>query len=267
MRLQQYLLTEGRMKTIDRDEMEKLLNGKYSDAFDRFLDNDDSYIFRGDQTEIYDFAIGHGKGTRKRKSRNTTNYSTLFFDNHPSWSKFPKRSESFICSTSIKTAKSYGFSGGVYHIFPENGTTIGVCSGIDMFLSFRETIPLETVADVNNFIIATMVYAEEIFNISVNRSDDSYRIMKGSNDKITKAFYNASSDEKSHFISKLDGNYLVIMGDDFDGDIIKRLNEIYNPKTNGFNIVKSGQKIPDKREVWMSGNCLFVSLESMKEMI
>lgn len=266
MRLEQYLLIEGRMKSIYRDDTEKLLNGKHRDAFDRFLDNDDSYIYRGDAAEIHEFAVGHGKGTRKRKSRNTTNYSTLFFDNHPSWSKFPKRSEAFICSTNIKTARSYGGSG-VYHVFPENGTTIGVCSSVDMFLSFRKTIPLETVADVNNFIIATMIYAEEIFNISVDRSDDSYRILKTSSDKITKAFYNSTSDERSRFINKLDNTYLVTMGDDFDGDIIKRLNEIYNPKINGFGIVKSGQKIPDKREVWMSGNCLFIHIESMREII
>ncbi len=44
----------------------------------------------------------------------------------------------------------------------------------------------------------------------------------------------------------------------FDGDIESLLADVYDPKKNKFKIVKSGQPIERLKEVWMSGNCLFV---------
>lgn len=74
-----------------------------------------------------------------RYSRNTFNFGTLLMDNLPAWQKFPKRSQSIICSTSVNQA--YGYTNEiekVYRVLPFNNAKIGICPAIDVWLSFKQ---------------------------------------------------------------------------------------------------------------------------------
>jgi hypothetical protein len=85
-----------------------------------------------------------------RISANTQNYVTLWVDNSPKWSHFPKRGRSLICSTDPDTASGYGE---VAVIIPLQDTNIGICPAADFWDSFSETMPAAySVADLNAFI-------------------------------------------------------------------------------------------------------------------
>jgi hypothetical protein len=72
-----------------------------------------------------------------RKSANTANYYTQLIDNIlPEWQSFPKRSRSFICTTSKENAMKYGT---VYRVFPIDDPMIGICPNNDFWTSFKET--------------------------------------------------------------------------------------------------------------------------------
>ena len=52
----------------------------------------------------------------------------------PSWKDFPKRDSSFICTTSEYKARDYAFDkDDLYHVFPENGANLGICSSLDIW--------------------------------------------------------------------------------------------------------------------------------------
>ncbi len=262
MRFENYILTEGRIKGISFDEVTKLLEGKHSDAYGRWK-TDKKYIFRGTLTGNWDFAFGNSKAREKRKSHNTKNYSTLFFDNHPMWSKFPKRSESFVCSTDAVKAKGYGYGGGaVYNVFPENGTTIGVCPENDIFQSFSKTMHMGSVGSLNSFV-GLVIDLVNTVNYSIGTSDDSYKVLVKKFKDIKKIW--DTLDQQVIDDTYLTAPFLHDVNGDFDGDLFKLFEYIYNPQKNGFKIVKSGQKLPDNKEVWMGGNCLFINVNYVPE--
>lgn len=66
----------------------------------------------------------------KRVSENTSNFYTLIFDNHPGRTRFPKRSQSLICSTDKSKADEYGKS---LIVIPFDGTKIGIVNRTDMW--------------------------------------------------------------------------------------------------------------------------------------
>src|SRR5882762_7031765 len=73
-----------------------------------------------------------------RRSANTDNYYTLLMDNLPSWSKFPKRSKSLICTTDSDNADTYGqVKGSVYVVLPLGNPIIACCDGEDLWDSFH----------------------------------------------------------------------------------------------------------------------------------
>lgn len=267
-RFQGFLLTESRLKEINLDTLEKeLTKGNYTNSYKRWQDNGGSYIYRGTRTAPADIAKGVGKAETPRKSANTRNWSTLFFDNHPMWSKFPKRSESFICSTDKDKAQNYsGYSGMVYHVFPKNGVDIGVCPTRDMFQSFERMSFNNSVAGINRFI-------DDTYDSALNRLDDDLGIIWDDdnwkdfvkNTKIIKNAYDeATTEEKKNFMSEL-LYYSFTERLKFDGDLMTILTKMYDPKKNGFKLVKAGADIPDLREVWISGECIFVSQKTVDE--
>lgn len=258
MKFESFLLTEGRIKQSTFEDAQKLLTGKHSDAYKTWLKNKGRYIFRGTGTLDTSYAYGNAKGSRPRRSANTTNHSTLWFSNHPSWNKFPRRDESFICSTDPGKAEGYGtYAGGaLYHVFPENGTDIGVCPDRDIFDSFDSKDTQANVYYINQFIVAAIENSRKILGASVSDNDVNWKYMKYTFDSIKMAYDTSEFDEKMDYRNSLIDQYFS--PEQFDGDIESLLADVYDPKKNKFKIVKSGQPIERLKEVWMGGNCLFV---------
>ena len=85
----------------------------------------------------------------QRKSANTSNISTLLFDNSPYNIKYPKRSKSLICTSNYNRARNYG---DVYHVIPFDGAKIAVCPEYDFWVSFRKFAEYGDIADFNDLI-------------------------------------------------------------------------------------------------------------------
>ena len=83
---------ESRTKEITKDEFNKLLPKDFGKPC----------IFRGSRSNNYEYSIVDTNV--ERESANTENYYTLFINNNPLWSAYPKRK--LICSTSS------GYAGG-----------------------------------------------------------------------------------------------------------------------------------------------------------
>jgi hypothetical protein len=77
--------------------------------------------------------IGDSNLGSPRKSANTYNYYTLFMDNSPQWSEFPKRSRSFICSTSSSTSNGFG---DLFIVLPYDDAHVGVTPRYDLWQAF-----------------------------------------------------------------------------------------------------------------------------------
>jgi hypothetical protein len=259
MKFKSYLLTEGRIKKLSEKDALKALNTSFSMSRSEWENSGKSYIYRGTNSLKSDYAIGNGKGQYPRKSRNTTNYTTMFIDNSKMWSSYPKRSESFICSTSKTKASIYNHNSKPYHVFPSNGSKIGVCPSSDIFNSFMFA-PGINVPTINEYISRVMELYNEIKNKNevIFTNDDNWNRFT----KDLETIKNGCKDDPS-IIDKINEDIMDFESEftrfSFDGDLMSELEKIYNPKTNGFDLKMAGDSIKYDREVWMSGDCLFMN--------
>lgn len=95
-----------------------------------------------------------------RVSANTENYYTLFVDNDASWSAYPARSASMICTTHMSTASGYSSGyGSPYLVLPELDPRVAVCPASDFWISFDRLRKLGSyldLADLNRMIRVIM---------------------------------------------------------------------------------------------------------------
>lgn len=140
MRLKSFILNEGggssqnksnhRSVPIKTDWALDFLEKKCQDAI-----NQNWKIYRGIGVSETSFYYVNPKSRGERISPYATgNYYNLFFSNAPSWSKYPKRNISLICSTEGEDAENFGDS---HFVFPVDGSKIGVCPENDIWPSFK----------------------------------------------------------------------------------------------------------------------------------
>lgn len=181
-----------------------------------------------------------------RKSAYTYNFVTLFLDHiHPEWKKFPKRSESWPCTTNINRADEYGK---IYRVFPFGNPDIGVTYRHD----FWDIIP-ERGVDVNS----VNRKLAQIFNVI---SDD----------------HPANEKELLRLIKKADQKY-----SDRNKLVIKEVNELkkytklskkrqkemtlmdtllylLSVERSLVQVKKLSELVPESGEVWFSDRALFI---------
>lgn len=91
-------------------------------------------IFRGMKSILPDIFVS--KPPKNRKAKDLPNFVNLIIDEiHPDWESFPKRSESWICSTNFSAALDYGFGHGgkVFRVFPYDDPKIAVLNTADFW--------------------------------------------------------------------------------------------------------------------------------------
>jgi uncharacterized LabA/DUF88 family protein len=242
MRLYEYL-DERRGRTINEKECRELLDTKHSKAFEG-----KGQIFRGvDGYGDYVY-INPSKSRSPRISANTHNYYTLIMDNSPDWKQYPKRSRSLICSTDKSYADNFG-DGESYSVYPQNGASIGVCPGGDIWgAGFYKGHDFGTIVDHIDDIINTN-------SIGVEKADYDYENMVKIFKLIDKKQEDVYVEMKRYFGSTkvFFENYL-----DSGKTFLGFIEYILNPIRCGFTLVKAGDSIPNGREVWMSQPCVMV---------
>lgn len=274
-------LIEQNRTIIIPDERAKDFVRRYCDRYVRNLRgevSDTGAIFRGihgrSDVHLYADSSGH-----ERVSRNTLNYYTLLMDHIlPSWKRYPDRSKSFICSTSVNTAGSYG---NAYVAFPRDGTLVGVCSEEDVWTSFSKAEGILDFVDMDGFnkFLQNMF---KVFKVS-NASDRDANVFGNALKELNNIFKNnlENFDSSQEFIEKMmefvTNNSNISFGK-FPLDvflyewikyknIIKMLDDVMDPDENKFRLTVS-EKVPTQyknrdQEIWFSGPAVFVDSNSV----
>ena len=219
---------------------------KYHDVIKSYVEaRGDNPIYRG-MKDTGTYVLGTGNEI-SRRSANTENYYTLIVDTDPAWSNYPKRSKSFICSTSLNRSLGYG---SLYVVIPLEHQSIGVCSEIDFWESFGDPSP----ADINS---ALYDLSRET-GIPLSSSNSS--ALKDDLDKISKSLVTHQNIKIPYDI-----DYIGFRRGD---NLWKAYADFMEPSKNGFTITNDVASIPDNREVWMSGNVLFIKSDTyLKEIV
>ena len=228
MRLQQYL-NEGRSVGIDEataiSEIKKNCWNNY-----KFFLKKREWIFRGIKRKSnWYIKIDSNIGEPRVSANARNNYYTLLMDNLPSWSKYPLRSRSIICSTNDEVARDYGT---LYVVIPYDDANIGIASNEDIWASFK----MGSLNDFNEFLGRAFIE----HGLKVGQS--SYKNLEKALIEINKS-------------GKKDGDKYNIF--DKDRDVMKQLDRIMSPKYNGF---KHGIKnMSPHKEVWIQGKSILVN--------
>jgi len=238
---QQSIIKEhnGRSVELFLDDAIKIFKTKCSD-----YNIDNTTIYRGIRTSMRTpyLEVSPKKYKRSAGYSNTTYLN--FIDGSESWSSYPKRRESIICSTSDSTADAYG---DLYVVIPFNGAKFGVCPSDDFQNSF----------DVFTRRFGLKIYQlDELFYDSgdgvYEYNEIKQKIETGDYNKVTLS-YSYKQYKSENEIS--------------DEDMFKEILECSSPEKNGFNIssVSEIKEIPNKNEnpsegneVWTDFDCLLI---------
>lgn len=246
MRLSSYLLTEGRGVAITEEKAVYLLNKnckrsvkawKRGDGIYRGIPSNNSFMLYDTKTSL-----------KPRESANAENYYTLLIDNSPAWKKFPKRSQSLICTTNDGYASGYGST---FIVFPYDNGVIGVSPDDDFWFSFQSTLR-ESLNRWTNSL-------NRVFQrLDIDLSDKSY-------EGIVKSFKEFDDTMKVSGGESGLTSLIISTGADwlknyFDyNNILKLVDDKLNPSNNNFKLVKAGYPLPDKKvEVWTDAKSVLV---------
>lgn len=189
-----------------------------------------------------------------RKSANTYNYVTLFIDLiHPEWQKFPKRSESWICSTTYSIASDYGT---VYRVLPFGNPDIGIMNSADFWLFMNAPILVDDVARLMRYLHDIVVEEKVLFGAPPKNKSELVELLKLIDDEFTK---------RNKDVLKLTTNFLetvvniekrIEKGQTFTDILI----DILSVEKNGVELKRLSELPPNlNSEVWFSERALFVN--------
>lgn len=227
----------------DLDEGLELIKSKCSNGLKLFLEGKGFYRSDKNFRKLNGnkvWLVDPSKTTRK--SENTTNQYTEIFDNHPEMKDWPKRSSSYIASTS--EARASKFSGAPRALIPFDGVKIGFVNKDDMW-----NINIQAFGDLSspqaiNFLLNSM-NLQTLLDI--------------------KKFSNELKEKNESALSTLHNNLKLYYGN--TEDIEKYTNHFYDeilkaysPKTLGFTMgTTANLKWHDNSEVWIGGPCFVLS--------
>ena len=255
MRLKQYILQEGsRSKNISKLEAQSIIKSDCMVSYEAFKSNK-ARIYRGLPTP---FPTGYkyiNPKTSERRSANTDNYYTYIIDNSKSWSKYPKRSRSIICTTDKSYADNFGYIG---MVFPIDGSKIGVASSPDFWGSFEQTITRGFDLDEFNYMLKKIVKKQNV--MLDDKSLSSF--------KKTLSMFDKNIND---WVKTLPGknnspSFDVDFMDGYKDNLWDHLQTLFEPKKNGITLTKVGKPLPNNREVWTDGISIIIDEDVMGEL-
>jgi len=259
MRFENYI-TESRSRDLKREEFEKLVRTKYSDAAKRTIENKDgSVIYRG-VMDVGRYAITDPSVGKPRTSANTSNEYTLLIDNLKVWSDYPKRSRSVVCTTASSYSQNYG---DIYIVLPMNGTKIGECSGKDFWESFPYTNKVMGIYDMDDFNMVLKF----LFRVATGeeKHDNNWSTLNHAMKEFDKKFKDEFDENWMRMFSELTDEYwtksVYYWKNAWKGTFEKTVSDILDPKKNRFKLKKSGNSFGGYNELWVGGPCLMISTE------
>lgn len=186
------------------------------------------------------------------------NACNLLIDNLDIWTDYPKRSESIILSTSATTASRFGIC---YSVFPEKNSSLAICPDTDIWYSFRKSFYIMGLAGKNssnfNNVIKDITH---LINGEYYTGNDWHFLLDTlKNIPEYSGFQKGLCHESNIFLQKYHESGMKIL--DF-------LEHIFDPKTNGFNLVEWPSEFDIKNnndnEVWTSCECLLIRSDKLE---
>lgn len=251
--LKQFLVeyaTKSRSKKVDLTA-KQIINWIEKNSPRYIVRAKSSPIFRGKRSG--DLVSMSSPQDFTRTSANTTNVYTELIDSFPSWSDYPKRSKSLICSTADEGyITQYG---DIHLVIPVDNAKVGICPASDFWGSFK-TLQGYGIDDMNEFngavediigVSASVVPSSKKFKIKNAENYDKHNIVYGS---FTKNLMDRIVYYKSNLYDELE--------------------KVLDPKDNKFKHTaaaefkdKTGNNVTDGlegKEVWISGTCMLINL-------
>ena len=242
MRLKQFINEGRRSKEISFDEAVKIASKHCKKAI-----SSSTPIYRGiNDNNIYQYSFIDPK-KYTRRSVETQNIYTYIIDNSPAWKEYPKRSKSIICTTKRTEATTYGF---IYLVFPFDGSKIGVSPEADIWYAFKE---------INKKDGSLLSFNDRIMMIF---------------DELGLTFYDGTYEKFLNSMKILQDNIhrsklvrFSVLQNYKSGDIIKFIEDILDPKKNGFQLKTIGDALPFDKEVWTDGKSVIVHEDNVDNFI
>ena len=240
MRFNNFLLNEGRGKSIGESKAIENITNNCSHIL-KYYNNTHKFIFRGIGDAIDDYIFIDPTKGKPRVSKGTKNFYTLLMDNLPEWKKYPKRSQSLICSTSVQYASTYSKFSHIYVVFPYNGANIGVCPTGDIWSCGKDM----------NFDSLNMYLSFIFRNFNISNGDKSWDRLYKSLNHVTKKIKEYNDEELESFM----GGKPKIMISTLHKtklDFLRTVAYIVNPTINKFdNCTTSNINLKNNREIWI----------------
>ena len=251
-RLNRYI-TESRAQAIDEDKFIDLARKNCSDILKYYSNGSNKRIYRGGSLRS-EFGYADVSKFEERKSRNTNNYYTLIMNHSKSWKQYPKRN--LICSTDYMYASGYGNK--LSLVLPYNGVKIGVCSSDDIWDSFPTLDNLHSSVENLNYILSSISEITIGKEIGDSNIQSFKKDLKEFDDKYD--YKDILHGIKNNFFEDIIKDTLKLL---YKGDMYKLIESLLDPVKNKFKLVKSGDKLPSNREVWMDGKVLFLDFNKI----
>lgn len=282
--------TRNKYKPLNKEIALDYLTNEFSEAWKAYFNG--HILYRGIQTysKFSDFTyVIPGI----RVSADTSNvYTKLISDILPSWKNYPKRNNSAICTTSESTALYYTKNrntdtsyDGVLVIFPRNGIKIAVASVDDVWDSFNN-LTKNGIDNLDVFNYRLSLFIKVILN-EINNNENQYqlddiddifrqnsRTILNIFNKIEQTIRKITEKQLKQFLSNIYDSisncpffakliYYVYSG----GTIIDFLDDMLNPRKNGFSLVTINQINAGDKEVWFSSDYLMIKSTAINNLI
>ncbi len=254
--------------SLDDIELINLLNTDYSEAFDRAKKG--YFIFRGDV--IDDNIVNRKPGIRISLNNSYNYYNRLLSNILNSWKHYPKRNQSFICTSSYEYAAHW--SDVVNLVLPINGTKLGICPRWDMWRSFTEHSDIERMLyfniDISKFFSIINDTLADVHDYIFKYEDNKevYRYIVKTESNIKKLTENKVNDLIEYFHADMYNanifEYIIRSVYNDTETIISCLDDILNPEKNEFRtefIESYSIPINKQRELWFSNEAIFIRID------
>lgn len=189
----------------------------------------------------------------ERLSRNTSNEMTLILSHVlPSWTSWPKRSRSLICSENPDIASAYS-NGGASIVLPLGNPLIGIVPSVDFWDSFDIQPP-----DFNYYFQQIVHDVNVVFNLKLPpgiTTIEEMNMVLDTFDELVKKY----PEKMESGISRRSGKQKILADMLYSGDCRKALDKFLNPTVNKFQCVPlSEYKTFNSNEVWLSAPSILI---------
>ena len=250
---------------------EVLARPEFSQAVEAYKNG--QRIYRGQRRQEKHLAAIVIPGTRRSKDSSNL-YTRLLSDIFPSWSEYPKRNKSAICTNNSVIAEDFS-NRFVFVIFPQNNTKIGECPKGDIWDSFS-LIKEQLKCNLDYFTTTVTIFISHTLNQTYYDINEIF--LSGTKQDILRLFNlvenkcqtELNESEYRQILEKNDikfsERHSVLFNTAKKGKLLNYIEYLLNPKANNFRLI-TVNKVPkdNEHELWFEGQHLMIREDVVNE--